>query len=446
MPARTAFLIILLYATGMTAAQPPAIPGARLVPVANGWASNSVNTVIFRKNALVTYRDTQYIAFYDSARYVVLGKRAINSTRWQLVTTAYRGNAADAHNCISIMVDGAGYLHLAWDHHNDPLHYCRSKTPGSLDMGPMQPMTGQLEQRVSYPEFYRLPDGDLLFFYRSGQSGQGNLIINTYNIHTQQWTQLHSNLVDGENQRSAYWQACIDRKGVVHLSWVWRESPDVASNHDLCYARSRDGGRTWEKSTGEPYTLPVKAATAEYACTIRPKSELMNQTSMYADSAGHPYIVTYWRDSGTAVPQYHIVYNNTGRWAVQNTAFRKTAFSLSGAGTKRVPISRPQLVCWPNGRTVAAALLFRDEERGDKVSAAFSADIQSGRWTLRDFTHMSVGAWEPTYDTELWKEKRRLHLFVQRVEQADSEGKTNTPPQMVQVLELNTDYGIPGPR
>jgi len=308
------------------------------------------------------------------------------------------------------------------------------------------PMTGQLEQRVSYPEFYRLPDGNLLFFYRNGQSGQGNLVINTYDVHTQQWTQLHSNLVDGERRRSAYWQACIDRQGTIHLSWVWRESPDVASNHDLCYARSRDGGKTWETSTGQPCNLPIKAATAEYACRIPSKSELINQTAMYADNTGHPYIATYWRDSGTAVPQYHIVYNNTGRWLVNNTAFRKTAFSLSGAGTKRVPISRPQLVCWQNGRTVAAALLFRDEERGDKVSAAFSADIQSSKWALRDFTNTSLGSWEPTYDTELWKERRLLHLFVQRVEQADSEGKTNTPPQMVQVLELNVDYGVPGPR
>lgn len=428
-------LAILLHFAGITVAQQHA-PGARLVPVARGWASNSVNTVVFRKNALVTWRDTQFIAFYDSARYVVLGKRALGSTRWQLVTTPYRGNAGDAHNCISIMADGAGYLHLAWDHHNNALHYCRSKSPGSLDMGQPMPMTGQLEQRVTYPEFYRLPDGGLLFFYRDGQSGQGNLVINTYNVHTQRWTQLHSNLVDGEGQRSAYWQACVDRQGTIHLSWVWRESADVASNHDLCYARSRDGGKTWEKSTGEPYALPIRAATAEYAAAIPQKSELINQTSMVADDAGHPYIATYWRDSGATVPQYHIVYNNNGRWRSQNTAFRKTPFSLGGTGTRRIPIARPQLVCRQSGGATAAVLVFRDAERGDKVSAAFSSDIQNGQWTLKDFTADPVGSWEPTYDTELWKEKHLLHLFVQHVEQADSEGKTNTPPQMIEVLEI----------
>ena len=44
----------------------------RIVDVAPGWAANSVNAVVFRKNSLVTHGDTQYIAFYDKDAYVVL--------------------------------------------------------------------------------------------------------------------------------------------------------------------------------------------------------------------------------------------------------------------------------------------------------------------------------------------------------------------------------------
>ncbi len=40
----------------------------------------------------------------------------------------------DAHNVISIMVDGEGYLHVAFDHH-DTLRYFRGVRPGSLIMG-----------------------------------------------------------------------------------------------------------------------------------------------------------------------------------------------------------------------------------------------------------------------------------------------------------------------
>jgi len=194
----------------------------RIVNVGKAWAHNSVNVVVFRKNSLVSYRDTQFISYYDENRFVVLGKRRLDAPSWEIRRTNLQGNIDDAHNMISIMVDGDGYLHVAWNHHNNKLHYVRSVKPGSLELTNEMPMTGISENRVSYPEFYRMPNGNLLFFYRDGQSGQGNLVINEYETQIKQWRQLQSNLIDGEGQRNAYWQACIDKKGTIHLSWVWR--------------------------------------------------------------------------------------------------------------------------------------------------------------------------------------------------------------------------------
>jgi len=209
----------------------------------------------------------------------------------------------------------------------------------------------------------------------------------------------------------------------------------VSSNHDLAYACSKDGGLTWEKSSGEKYRLPVTAATAEYACKIPPKSELINQTSMFADQGGRPYIATYWREAGSAVPQYFLVYNDGNHWSSRNLGFRNTAFSLSGAGTKRIPISRPQIIAWPNGKSLAASIIFRDAERGNKVSIATCADLAKNKWQIEDLTNKAVGSWEPTYDTELWKNKRVLNLFVQQVEQIDAEGKADLPPSLIEVLQ-----------
>jgi len=365
----------------------------------------------------------------------VIGKRKLGTANWLLQQTVYKGNTADAHNMISIMIDGAGYLHLSWDHHNNELNYCRSKQPGSLELTDKMVMTGLNEKKVSYPEFYKLPDGNLLFFYRDGGSGQGNMVINRYNIQTKKWKQLHSNLLDGETKRNAYWQAFVDIKGTIHLSWVWRESPDVASNHDMCYAQSADGGKTWTKSNAEKYQLPITAATAEYAVHIPQQSELINQTSMYADALGHPYIATYWREQGDSIPQYHLIYKKGKQWQVQNLGFRKTAFSLSGAGTKRIPVSRPQIIVWSVNKSICAAIIFRDEERGGKISAAICSDIDKKKWVVKDLQNTAVGSWEPSYDTELWKQKRAVHLFVQKTDQADAEGRSDMMPQMVQVLE-----------
>ena len=48
----------------------------------------------------------------------------------------------------------------------------------------------------------------------------------------------------------------------------------------------------------------------------------------------------------------------------------------------------------------------------------------------------SLGSWEPSFDTELWREKGLLHVFIQKVEQVDGEGKADVEPQMVNVLEV----------
>lgn len=408
----------------------------KAVTIENGWAGNSVNTVVFRKNALCTFKNHQYAAWYNNDGFVMLGKRKISKTKWQRINTGFKGDIKDAHRSISIITDGDGYLHLSWNHHGNQLHYSKSTAPGSLQMAPEQAMTGIAESNVTYPEFYSLQNGNLLFLYRDGSSGKGNLVINRYDVQAKQWKQLHSNLIDGERKRNAYWQACVDTKGVIHISWVWRESPDVASNHDMCYAKSEDGGITWVNSAHQTYTLPVTAATAEYVSRIPQKSELINQTSMFADKEGHPFIASYWKDAGDSIPQYHVVYNVNGTWVTKNAGFRKTAFTLGGTGTKRIPISRPQIVSFKKGSQQAIALLFRDEERGSKVSMALCADIEKNEWQVSDLYDAYVGSWEPLYDTELWKKKQRLHLFVQHTEQADGEGSTRTAPQSVMVIEI----------
>jgi BNR repeat-containing family member len=405
--------------------------------IGKGWAKTSINTVVFRKNAVVSFDDIQYAAYYDSTSHVVLARRNQGSDQWEVKQTDLKGNTADAHNTISIMVDGEGYLHVAWDHHNRRLNYCRSISPGSLELTGRLSMTGTDESDVTYPEFFRLPSGDLIFMYRSGMSGKGNLVMNRYGIRTKTWERVQNILVDGEGERNAYWQACVDTQGTIHLSWVWRETPDVATNHDLCYARSRDGGKSWEKSDGEIYRLPITKDNAEYAYRIPQGSELINQTSMFADDQGRPYIVTYWA-GGNGIPQYRIVYFKAGQWQMQVVGHRETDFSLSGGGTKKIPISRPQLIIREQGSKISALMIFRDAERGSRVSLATSDDLlNSPSWMLKDITKDSVGDWEPSYDTELWKERSRLNIFVQRTAQGDGERMAELNAQPVYILEYS---------
>lgn len=403
--------------------------------VGMGWAKNSVNAVIFRQNAVVTYKKHQYVAYYAPDGRVVLAKRAIDGTEWDTFITPFKGNVNDAHNDISIMVDGSGYLHMSWDHHNNALHYARSIMPESLEMSEEMTMTGAMEDNVTYPQFYKMPNGNLIFMYRYGVSGNGNLVINSYDHHSQQWTRLQENLIDGEGARNAYWQACIDKNGVIHVSWVWRETWDVSTNHDLCYARSADGGKTWQTYTGESYSLPINIDNAEVAWEIPQKSSLINQTSMSADENGNPVIATYWKDDKTQKPQYQVVYCNDDGWNKKVISNRASDFKLGGGGTKKIPISRPQVMIKTENSTTTVIVVFRDEERENRPSVYVNTNFPDGDGDTFDLSKDDLGSWEPSYDTERWKQSGILALFKQKVDQVDAEGLAEAEPTEVSVLE-----------
>jgi len=394
-----------------------------------GWSSNSVNTVVFRNSAITSFKGYQFTAYYDNDGYMVLGKRKLGSSNWQVVRSDYKGNVKDAHNTISLAVDAKGYVHISFDHHDTRLRYAKSKEPFGLELGAEQNMTGNQELKVTYPEFHDLPNGKLIFCYRSGASGRGNMVINSYDAATGKWTQLQNNLLNGEDLRSAYWQMCVDYKGYIHLSWVWRESWDVSTNHDICYAVSKDGGVTWQKSTGEAYALPITVASAEVAWQVPQNSSLINQTSMATDANGNPYIATYWDNDG--IPQYKVVYKTDDKWQLLNTNFHKNTFTLGGGGTKNITISRPKVLI----NKAILYLLFRDAERGSKITLAY-ADLNKKQWQVKNLTEQSVGEWEPNYDQELWNAKKELHIFSQKVTQVDGEGLQQVAPQPVNVIEV----------
>lgn len=420
--------------TGCSSANAEPSIESRLVKVAdNGWGNNSVNTTVFRNSPLVTHNGHQYISYYDADGFLTLGKRSLNDSVWTISRTQYQGNVNDAHNVISMTVDGNGYLHLSFDHHGHPLKYCRGKAPGSLELDDLQPMTGIDEDNVTYPEFYTLKDGGILFAYRSGSSGRGNLVMNRYNVADKSWSRVQDVLIDGEDERNAYWQLYVDAQGVIHVSWVWRETWLVETNHDLCYARSRDNGLTWERSDGSVYQLPITQDNAEYAWRIPQNSELINQTSMSTDAEGNPYIATYWRDADSDVPQYRLVWHDGDKWQSRQVGERTQPFSLAGGGTKMIPIARPRMVV--DGDDIF--YLMRDAERGSKVTLAHTSGGAGGDWTLTDLTDFSVDAWEPSIDTELWKQQRKLHVFVQPTVQGDGETTIQNGPQPVYVLEIN---------
>lgn len=97
-----------------------------------------------------------------------------------------------------------------------------------------------------------------------------------------------------------------------------------------------------------------------------------------------------------------------------------------------IPIARPRIVV--DGKR--AYYLFRDEERGSRVSMYYTRNVDKGKWKVKDLTDFAVHAWEPTLDTELWKTHRLLDVYVQDTRQGDGEKTVQTEAQPIYVLRV----------
>ena len=408
-------------------------PRIKIIPLVPAYARTMVNTPIFRCSSIVSDQKYQFVGFYDEKCQMVIAKRSLDSEVWEYSNTGKTGNCEDAHNSISLGMDGNGYLHISYNQHSNTLNYLKGVEPYSFELCDIKYMVDSVEERkVTYPEFYKKQNGDLIFAYRSGYSGNGNLVLNEYDITNESWSRLQNNLVGGERKRNAYWQLYMDEKDNMYLSWVWRETKDVETNHDICYAKSSDGVN-WCDSHGNIYSIPITMENAEIAWGVPQKSELINQTSMCADMNGNPYIATYWCEPGDSIPQYRVVWNTDLIWNMNKLYERKTPFSLTGSGVKRVPICRPKILVDKKNRGFC---LFKDIERGEVVSLAYCSDIIKGNWKFIDLTDFSVESWEPSIDNERWKSDNILDIFVQKAYQGSDNNSVQVEPQMVYVIEV----------
>ncbi len=387
------------------------------VPIDSAWARNSVNGTIFRRDPLASDGQYQYVAYYDSVGCVVIGKRELGSQHWQLEHTGIEGGASDAHNSISIAVDGNGLLHVAFGCHCTPLHYYVGNAPGGIKLVPGA-LIGRDEEEVTYPEFYRMDNGDLLFTYRAGASMGTRMVLNRYDCALKRWQRVQDAVVGSHEPPDPYWQMCVDGQNELHLTWVWRGVGNVESNHDICYAWSSDGGVSWKRTDGTPYTLPIDYTSGERIAAIGPHATLINQGTMAMGAKGEVYLATYFRGEDDTVPQYYVFCKQDGAWSRQRISQRTENFTLDGGGgTRGIPISRP-LIAARHGECYVFCREVADSGR----VGMYCGRYKEGSWTKRLLAQASVLYWEPSFDSYLWRTEGLLHLYLQRMMQ--DEGST----------------------
>lgn len=284
---------------------------------------------------LLTEGPHQYVGFYDRDRRMTIAKRGVDEETWEFK----RLDSVlgwDSHNYATMALDNRGHLHVSGNMHVGPLVYFRTERPGDIQsLRPIPAMVGRLENRCTYPRFLDGPNGELIFTYRDGASGRGNQIYNVYDSKVQTWRRLLDQpLLDGRGVMNAYPVGpARGPDGFFHLCWVWRDTPDCSTNHDVSYARSGDLVH-WETVAGVPIELPITTDTKGVVVDPVPAGggAINGNTRVGFDGRKRP-IVTYHKFDALGNTQVYNARYEAGRWQIYKTSDWDYRWDFAGGGT-----------------------------------------------------------------------------------------------------------------
>lgn len=282
---------------------------------------------------LLTSEKLQYVAYYDKERRMTIASRALNSDTWQYQILPSNVKW-DSHNYITMAVDDDGYLHVSGNMHCVPLIYFRAEKPEDISTLKQLSMTGRNENKCTYPKFMRDADNRLIFHYRDGSSGKGNEIYNVYDLQTKRWSRLLDEpLTDGQGRTNAYMTGpARGPDNWFHLVWVWRDTPDCATNHHLSYARSRDL-RHWESVFAQKIELPITLDKKSlWVDPIPSGGGIINGGHRLFFDANNRPIITYHKSDPEGNMQIYAARPKEGRWQRQQLTDWDKPVEFSGGG------------------------------------------------------------------------------------------------------------------
>ncbi|EOA84368.1 hypothetical protein ACJQWK_00926 [Exserohilum turcicum] len=377
-----------------------------------------LNGLSFQQNALLTYGNYQYVAFYATAtgygkHYVNLGRRKISPQLgdWQYFAfTDYVQTTFDEHNTISMGISGDGKIHLSFDHHDTVLNYRVSKAglatdvPAEWTASAFGPVLHELEglpgpwSPVTYPRFVSNAGGNLFFEFRIGKSGAGDSYLHQYTT-TGQWSSA-GKYIEGDNN-NAYLNGINVHEGILHVSWTVRETPDASTNHDFYYAQSDQDGRAWNQTNFQAVSYPIRTTDPKVRVFAIPQnSQIINQEGQFVDGKGRFHALM--RDNTTGTAQfYHYLRVPTG-------GFSKTPIKVPGLSAPPYLSYRGKIVA--SGDNLIAVLPDQP-----KMTIQIWTSTAGGSYTdWKKLAEIPNSAGEPLVDEERLTKFSVLSLFVRQ--------------------------------
>lgn len=291
--------------------------------------------------SVVESEGRQFCAYYNRNRDLIIAYRHLETTEaWKEHCLGERVEW-DSHNYVVMAIDGEGILHLAGNMHASPLRYYRSTTP--LDPATMRRvdvMTGKNEDEVTYPKFFLQPDGTLIFSFRHGRSGNGDIYFNAWSPSLQQWQRTTDKpLLSGEGIANPYMHGpVLGPDGLFHACWVWRWTPEADTNHSLCYARSADL-QVWTDSLGTPLSLPITQQTSEIIAGVSVGQGLINNNHLIGFDAVKRPMITCHRNDEKGNTQLFISRLEGDRWICRQITDWPYRWVFTGRGSLHFEIT-----------------------------------------------------------------------------------------------------------
>ncbi len=332
---RTVMLRLLAVCAVAASAFPAAAAGdaedsfgvKEIVDLAPVWSGHPVGF------CLQTRGEQQYVAFYDASRRMTVAQRMLGHAEWTQVHLPEQLHW-DSHNSVTMAFDAAGCIHLSGNMHCTPLVYFKTREPGDIrTFERITALVGNLEDQCTYPKFMNGPRGELLFEYRHGSSGNGINLYTVYEPETQSWRRLLDEpLLDGQGKMNAYANGPkLGPDGWYHLVWVWRDTPDCSTNHDLSYARSRDLIQ-WETSQGAALTLPITIDNGEIVDPVPPGGGIINGNTHVGFDQLDRVILSYHKYDEAGNTQIYNARLEEGVWKFYQASDWTQRWDFSGNG------------------------------------------------------------------------------------------------------------------
>jgi hypothetical protein len=264
------------------------------------------------------FKNNTYISFYGSdygIRIIKFNNKALVIEQDKRISDNPIGT--DDHGAPAVIVDSRGYIHVAYGSHNSQQYYAKSNAPEDVSAFAIKVLPIAW---ATYPEWAigYINDTETLWLgYRMGDYVFSMVKTQDYG---ETWSEEKRLIYFGSGYYIYPGGLISDTKkptSTLHMTWqYYDENRRVREN--IYYAKSLDGGETWQKADGTPISLPIKKESADLVFDSTGLPQVPYNGGNYSvqpseiglDEDGKPYIVFQIPYNGSI----GVAYYENGMW------------------------------------------------------------------------------------------------------------------------------------